>query len=172
MNYKISDILKNSSHEITKDNCSLDDTLVGADFGSALTVFPSIDFMTATDGAIWATFKKADIWSYLKDIKFQMTYNLNATDNGKNVKINFKTWATDTSELPTSTQDASYDETIVSGATNTDKLSVLTCATAKVALASMTATTQYITIKITRDNSVASNYGGTFQLISVKAYQI
>jgi len=172
MNYKISDIINSSSYEINKDNVALDDTLLGCDFGSALTLFPSIDFMTATDGAIWATFKKTDIWSHLKDINFQMTYNLNATDDAKNVKINVKTWATDTSELPTSTEDASYDETIVSATTNTNKLSILTCATAKVALASMTATTKYITIKITRDNSVASNYGGTFQLISVKTYQI
>ncbi len=172
MNYKISDIINSSTYEITKDNVSLDDTLVGADFGSALSIFPSIDFMTATDGAIWATFRKLDIWSYLKNINFLVTYNLNATDAGKNVRINFKTWATDTSELPSSTQDASYDETIVSATTNTNKLSILTCATAKVALASMTVNTKYITIKITRDNSVTTNYGGTFQLISVKAYQI
>jgi hypothetical protein len=172
MNYKISDIISSSLIEITKDNVSLDDTLLGVDFGTALTIFPSVDFGIATDGAVWATFKKADVWTHLKDINFQIVYNLNATDNAKNVRINVKTWATDTGELPTSTQDASYNETIVSAASNTNKLTILTCTIAKVALASMTANTKYITIKITRDNSVASNYGGTFQLISVKTYQV
>lgn len=170
MNYKISDIVMALSSEITPANMSLDDTLTGADFGTALTLYPSVDF-TLTDGAIWATFEMMEVWVPTKDIKIAFDYNLNATDNAKTVRMNVKTWATDSAETPSVTQDASYNEDITSGAGNTNKLTVLTCATAKVALAGLTSSTKYITIKIARDNTVGSNYGGTFQLMAIKAFQ-
>jgi len=172
MNYKINEILQSMAVEINKDNVSLDDTLVGCDFGLALNVFPCIDFQNTADGAVWATFNMMKFWSEAKDILFDVTYNLNATDAAKNIRLNFKTWSIDSAELPLVTEDNTYNEAFTSATTNTNKLTVKTCATAKIANADISATAKYLTIKITRDNSVVSNYGGTFQLISVRAYQI
>ncbi len=170
MNYKITQLISSLDSELNASNLYLDDTLLGCDYNQALGIFPSVDF-TITDGAVWGTFRMIDTWVNTKDINLALTYNLNGVNNATNVTLHFSTWALDNGEVPLATPDTTLTETIVSSAANTGAITTANLAIAKIPLATMTATTKSLVIKIARDNTVTPNYTGTFQLVSLKAFQ-
>lgn len=162
-----------SELEIKADEMSLDDTIIGVDYGTAFNMYPTCDFGSTTSGAIWIDMNFPSGWSITKDIVFEINYSLNGVDNTKNMKLNANIWSINNAEVPLSaTPDTTLTDTIISASTNTNTFTNLALTNIKVPLSILTASTESISIQLLRDVTVASNYSGTFQLISVRAKQI
>ena len=162
-----------SELEIKADEMSLDDTIIGVDYGTAFNMYPTCDFGSSASGAIWIDVNFPTGWLITKDVVFEINYSLNGVDNAKNVKLNANVWSINSAELPLSTTpDATSTDTIISAAANTNAFTNLALTNIKVPLATLSASTKSISLQLMRDVTVASNYGGTLQLISVRVKQV
>ncbi len=150
-----------------------DDTDLGVDGGVAFGMVDTADFDNAEDGSIWVSFSFPDNWSTTSDIKFDAEYTLNGTDNTKNVRLVVKGWAIDTGETPSvSSPDLNQVVNITSSSSNTGKNYLFEMPSTVIPNASITSNTTKIIIKFTREASNAlDTYGGTLQLMSIRAYQ-
>ena len=162
-----------SDIDIRPDAMRLDDVATGADRGTVWSIIDTVDFEQSTDGAVWFSFKFPSGWDDTKDINFTLKYTNNGNDQGKSIILNTSAWAIEAGDIPNaSSPDASNVDTIGTSSSNIDNFSSVQLSNGKVPSAALTATTDTIAIKLTRDADNASdNYTGTFQLISVLANQ-
>ena len=147
----------------------------GSDAGIAFGISECIDFSPNVSGSVIANIVFPSSWDITKDVKFKLEYNLNGTDNAKNVKINLTYWVLNTNDTPNiaSPSASGLTEYIYSDSTNMNKTNEVTLNTCLVTSANLTANTKSIVIKLTRDGGHgADSYGGTFQLLKVTATQI
>lgn len=150
-----------------------DDTDLGVDGGMAFGMIDTADFNNAEDGTIWAGFSYPSNWSDTSDIKFDIEYSLNGSDNTKNVRLVFQGWAIDNGETPVEgSPDVNNNVDITSSNSNTGKNYVFELPSTVIPNSALNTNTSRIIIKFTREASNASDtYGGTLQLISIKARQ-
>ena len=153
---------------------NLDTTDTGADYGTWTTV-QTIDYSATVVGSAWGSFKMPLGWDVSKDINFDVVYNLNGLNNTKNISLTCAVWAfgeNDKPNIASPTTTTTY--VLSSGTAQNDMLHTLLEATSAfdIAAGSLTAG-DTISIKFTRNATDAVNdtYTGTFQLISILAYQ-
>ena len=159
--------------DIRPDQFRLDDVATGADRGVVWNMLDAVDFDPDNDGAIWFSFKFPSGWDDTQDINLTLEYSCNGNDQGKTIVLNTQAWALDTGDTPNqSSPEASNIDNIGTSSSNIDTLSEITLINGKVPASILSATTNTIAIKLTRDaNNASDNYTGTFQLISVLAKQ-
>ena len=159
--------------DIRPEQFRLDDTAIGADRGTVWGIFDTVDFQPDDDGAIWFSFKFPTGWDDTQDIKLTLEYSCNGNDQGKTVVFNTQVWAVEAGETPsTSSPDASNIDNIGTSSSNIDALSEIELLNGKIPASVLTASTNTIAVKLTRDADNASDtYTGTFQLISILAKQ-
>lgn len=153
---------------------NLDTTDLGADYGTWTTV-QTIDYSATVVGSAWGSFKMPIGWDVSKDINFDIVYNINGLDNTKTISLNCDVWAFGEGEKPnTASPTTTTTYVLNSGTAQNDMLHVLLESTSAfdIAAASLTAG-DTISIKFWRNATDAVNdtYTGTFQLISILAYQ-
>ncbi len=157
---------------ITPEKFNYDDIDLGVDGGVAFGMIDTADFDNAEDGSIWFSVNFPSTWILTSDVRIELKYLLNGTDNGKNVKLIIQTWVVDDGDTPNiSSPTTNTIDNITSSSINTNKLHK-TLLTSVIGNSNITSNTEMLTFKITREASnVADTYGGTLQLASIKIYQ-
>jgi hypothetical protein len=156
--------------EITSINP--DDTYppdAGTDFGCEV----STRFLTTANSIGYFAFNKPQVWSASKDVKIAFDYKLSSTPIASDVvKFTLDYSVCSSGEVPNlSSPDVSVSESIAVSAIDPTAFIDIELSTIKIASAQMASGRQRIFCKLTRDVSVANNYGGSFDLISIRLYQ-
>ena len=156
------DMRPNDSH--------FDDTDVGVVLGSTFNIFESLNFENVNNGAVWFSFDMPNDFDTTKDINLKITYMLNGADSEKVVELEHKYWAVGTGDVPNiSTPD---DTNLITVGTTTTQ-NILKKEYFDIITSNDISGDDTIVMRIARIASgVTDNYSGTFQLISVTAYQV
>ena len=156
---------------LSPDDLKFDETDIGVDAGTVFEMIDCINFDPDNDGSVWCSFKFPGNWVSTSDVNVEINYSLNGSDDSKVVKFLTKFWVVEEGDTPVeASPDESNSDDITSSASNTgvyysQTISALSSAT-------LTASTETVICKITRDASDAGDtYTGTMQLISVKFSQ-
>jgi hypothetical protein len=149
---------------------NLDDFDQGADYGSAFGLLPTIDFNNISNGTVWFSVNLPEGW-YKRNIKFTINYNLNGSDGTKNILIENMFWCLEHLDAPNVGNYTSFtSENIVTVSGDEGKFTNLDFMH-ELSKSLFNSSTSRILFKITRNVTVLNNYGGTFQLISIKLTQ-
>ena len=154
------------------DNVKLDTTNTDVSFSSVFSAISTVAFGPANNGAgsIWLNFNYPTFFDINEDVLIKINYSLNGVDNSKVIEINNKIWTTSVgSSLNSASPDLNYTDTINSSSSNTSVLQNNVFTNAKISASSIS---DFITIQLTRTNTVNDTYTGTFHLISVVFYQV
>ena len=135
--------------------------------GTAFSTIRTLDFgADTTNGSIWVSFRLPLDYIDTGDLQLVMSYNLNASDDNKNVYFRTDCWCTNDGEsVDINTPDRTNYDTISTGvsqdaAQRSINLSVIPAANLT--------SGDTITLKMTRDATHGNDtYTGTFQLIYV-----
>lgn len=158
--------------EIKPDEFIMDENDTDVDAGTVFDIFDTADFSPDGTGAIWFNFNMPDGFDDTKDVLFELKYSLNGSDNSKSIIVDTDVWVVDETDTPVeSSPDVSASDTITSSATNTGKMTSVALTNGKIANALIGSTTERFAIKMTRDG-ISDTYSGTFQLMSVRVYQV
>ncbi len=158
--------------EIKPDEFIMDENDTDVDAGTIFDIFDTANFSPDGTGAIWFNFNMPDGFDNTKDVLFEINYALNGVDDSKSVIVNTEAWVVDETDAPTEgSPDVDQSDTITSSTTNTAKMTTLSLTNGKVANALIGSTTKRFSIKMTRDGLI-DTYSGTFQLMSVRIYQV
>ncbi len=160
--------------DIRPTDMRIDYVNLGCDKGTAFEIISTVEFNNVLDGSIWFSFKFPDSWDITKDIIFDIQYNCDGIDNGKNIYFNTQTWVINAGDTPniSSPNNNNYDN-IVTALTNSNVLADLTLPTGKIPASNLTINTNTIVVKLTRESThITDTYGGTFQIVAVQIRQL
>lgn len=148
-----------------------DDTTDGASRENAYGIFPTIDFAYDIDGAIWMSFELPPHFNSAANINLRLVYNLSGDDSDSDVIWQTEYWTVSSGQTPsTSNPNSTIQDTIGSGTTQGVKRK--TELTNGVISSADLTDQDTVALRMTRLGSDGSDtYTGTFQLISVEAYQ-
>ena len=162
-----------NSKIIKPENFNYDSVDLGVDGGIVFNIIDTADFDSAQDGSIWFSCEFYKYWQTFKDIKLELKYSLNGTDNSKHIRLITKAWSIDTGDAPNiSSPDINTTDTLTSSSSNTGKIYKETLTNGKIGNSYLNSNTTSLVFKLTREASnVADTYSGTLQLISIRIYQ-
>jgi hypothetical protein len=156
--------------EVKASDMFLDTTDTGSDKGTLFGIMDSVNFTPGIQGTAWLNFEFPANWVASKDINFKLLYSLNGNDPAKTCTINSSWWVVDEGATPVvGSPTGTGVDNITSASGNISKLVSLALTNGKVALASLSANTRKIAVKLTRPST--DTYTGTLQLQAVIFYQ-